>query len=591
MSANNLTPTGKDVIYIDIDDEITTLIDKMRSSHARIVALVLPKRATTLQSIVNMKLLKRAADDAKKHLVLITSEAGLLPLAGDVGVHVAKTLQSKPEIPPSPHAAHHEPVEDSEEAVSLEDEDEHATSKAVNEANLDKLKPVGELAGVKAEEVDHAGKLDDSFELDDEEEPAEVAAANTAGNRRGTEKGKGKKLSIPNFNKFRLLLVLGGAGIVLFIVLLVVALSVLPKATITIKTNDQSLDTNATITLNPSATAVDTTGNVIPAQSQQTQKTLTQQVSTTGQQNNGQKATGSVTFTAQECNIIIPKSAPASVPAGTAITASGLTFITQQTTSFSNKGALDGNGCADFSANNATAITAQTGGTKYNLPSGTNFKVSGRSDVGGSGSTDGGTDSIIQIVAQADIDSATQKLGTVDTSGVKQQLENTLKNDGLLPIPGTFNAGTPSTSTSANVGDQATSVTVTQQITYTMLGVKQSDLQTFIAATLKQRIDPSKQSILDYGISSAIFNVQTQAGGGSATVVMQDTAVVGSQLNIANLKKQVAGKKTADVESIIKANPGVTDVTVKYSPFWVSSVPGKTSKVIIKVEKPTATKG
>src|SRR5947199_344112 len=97
-----MAASNKDTIYIDIDDEITGIIDKLRASNGKIVALVLPKRASVFQSIVNMKLLKRAADDSKKNLVLITSEAGLLPLAGAAGVHVAKTLTSKPEIPTGP---------------------------------------------------------------------------------------------------------------------------------------------------------------------------------------------------------------------------------------------------------------------------------------------------------------------------------------------------------------------------------------------------------------------------------------------------------------------------------------------------------
>ena len=111
---------AKDVIYIDVDDEITTIIDKVRSSQSKILALVLPKRATTLQSIVNMKLLKRASDDANKHLVLITGEAGLMPLAANVGLYVAKTLQSKPEIPEVPHSLTEAP-DNHEEAISLED--------------------------------------------------------------------------------------------------------------------------------------------------------------------------------------------------------------------------------------------------------------------------------------------------------------------------------------------------------------------------------------------------------------------------------------------------------------------------------------
>ena len=77
-----MATSDKDTIYIDIDDEITGIIDKVTASNGKIVALVLPKRASVFQSIVNMKLLKRAADSEKKNLVLITSAAGFLPLAG-----------------------------------------------------------------------------------------------------------------------------------------------------------------------------------------------------------------------------------------------------------------------------------------------------------------------------------------------------------------------------------------------------------------------------------------------------------------------------------------------------------------------------
>src|SRR4051794_14355814 len=93
---------GKDTIYIDVDDEITSIIDKVDNAKQKVVALVLPKRASSLQSTVNMRLLKRSATSAGKNVVLITSESALLPLAGVAGLHVAKNLQSKPEIPPHP---------------------------------------------------------------------------------------------------------------------------------------------------------------------------------------------------------------------------------------------------------------------------------------------------------------------------------------------------------------------------------------------------------------------------------------------------------------------------------------------------------
>lgn len=95
------TASAKETIYVGVDDEITHIIDKVNDSQHKIIALVLPKRAAVLQSVVNMKLLKKAATSSKKNIVLITSEQGLYPLAGAAGIHVAKSLQSKPAIPPS----------------------------------------------------------------------------------------------------------------------------------------------------------------------------------------------------------------------------------------------------------------------------------------------------------------------------------------------------------------------------------------------------------------------------------------------------------------------------------------------------------
>jgi hypothetical protein len=158
----------KDTIYIDIDDEITAVIDKVTASKERIVALVLPKRATVFQSIVNMKLLKRSAEDAKKHIVLITSESGLLPLAGAVGLYVASSLQSRPVIPAAPDGMA-SPIGSND---PVEDESDFEPDDAANT-------PVGQLAGVAA-----FGAADEveSIELDnDDVTEAAGAGAGLAG--------------------------------------------------------------------------------------------------------------------------------------------------------------------------------------------------------------------------------------------------------------------------------------------------------------------------------------------------------------------------------------------------------------------------
>jgi hypothetical protein len=69
---------------------------------------------------------------------------------------------------------------------------------------------------------------------------------------------------------------------------------------------------------------------------------------------------------------------------------------------------------------------------------------------------------------------------------------------------------------------------------------------------------------------------------------MQATATAGPHLSVATLTSEAAGQKPGDIKSTISANPGVTSVQVHLSPFWVSSVPKKTSKITITFQKSNA---
>jgi hypothetical protein len=559
----NGNAANKDTVYIDLDDEITGVIDKVRGSEHRIVALVLPKRAAAFQSIVNMRLLKRTADNAKKHVVLITSDTTVTPLAGVVGLHVAKNLQSRPEIPPAPAGP-----------GALEDEAEEIVDMAgespSNVVRPDRNKSVGDLAS--------AAKQPDDDDLPIELDNTEPLAA-PAGNVKPPKGKKDKKLKVPNFGKFRKLLIFGGIGLAALIILIVLCAIVLPKATITVKTDSIAVNSNLDLTLNPNTTKANVDAGVVPAQSQQTQKTQTQQVDATGQRNDGNKASGSITVI--NCN-----DPAATIPAGTAFSANGKTFIGLSTitvpgSDFSSSGKCKKNGTASVN------VMAQNGGADYNLNEQSYTVAGAPAGVTGEGSPmDGGTDKITKVVAQGDIDSAKQKISGQDNSAVKQELQSGLQSKGLYAIPATLNVGSPDITSTSKAGDAADSVTVTEKITYTMLGAKQTDLKKLIANSVNKQIDPTKQKILDYGLDKAVFNPQS-SGGGNSLVTMQVTSVAGSALDMDSLKKQVAGKKAADAKSIIKSNPSVTDVDVKYSPFWVSSIPKKTSKITIQIEKPT----
>jgi hypothetical protein len=549
---------GKDTVYVDVDDEITAIIDKVESAKQKIVALVLPKRATALQSIVNMRLLKRSASNSGKNVVLITSEHALLPLAGAAGIHVAKNLQSKPEIPPSPHTALPE-VEQAEEVEDLDDQPQ----------KLDYDKPIGELAATNDEPEEIA--------LDDEDAAAAGAAASAVASA-PHKKPKGKGLKVPNFDRFRVLLFGGIAALILLIIFFIFASTVLPHATITVSTSSTPVSLNTNLTASVAAKSLDEASKTIPSFLKTSDQTANQQVNATGKKNLGEKASGNVRMTARACAPHIDT--PTDVPPGTGISSNGLSFITQDAASFSISG---GSGsCVNYSSNKVD-IAAQDAGEKYNVNDAT-FSVPGRSDVSAKGSADGGTDNNVSIVTQQDVDGAKSKISSADSDKFSKDFQNQLSGQGLYVITSTLKIGDPAVTSTPAVGQQASSASVTVKITYSVLALKRDDLKTYVEDVLNKQIDPKKEKLSDSDVLSGLdVAVQGQNGANATLVLTKDTAAV-PILDEQAIKANSKGKKESQIRDYINTYPGVKNVDVKLSPFWVSHAPKNTGKIKI-VEK------
>lgn len=566
--------SAKETIYVDVDDEITAIIEKIKVAKGKIIALVLPKRAVVLQSVVNMKLLKRTATDAGKNIVLVTTEAGLLPLAGLVGLHVADTPSSKPAIPALPELPSDEP-EAIDEPLQIHDGNAEAQ-------DFDKEKagtvPIGKLASVAAVSTAAGDGADEELLLDND------ASDTGADHPNVTPVSRNKKLSIPNFDKFRMRLILGAVFVALLIAGWVVATKVMPSATVAIQTNSEVITSSINLTLDTAATTVDAQNKIIPATTQPTQKTFTQTAPATGQKNNGTKASGMVELRASVCSL--PAQKPESIPVGSSVKSNNHTYITQDKASFSSPQLSDNGQCFVYTSNDVS-IVAFRGGAEYNTDASADF--TGPSGTAGTGSATGGTDDIIKVISQSDIDSAKTKIAAQDTTQVKQDLQNGLKAKGLIPVPGTFVAGDQQIKTSANPGDEAESVSVTATVTYTMLGIKQEDLKKLVVANVNTQIDEDKQKILDDGITKAQFTVR-EATATSAVVGVKVQSVAGPEINVSELKKGIVGKKSGAITSEVGGLPGVTKVQVSYSPFWVTTAPANVDKITVTVAKPTGAK-
>lgn len=564
-----MSEANKDTIYIDVDDEITSIIDKLQASDKKIVALVLPKRATVLQSIVNMKLLKRAATTHKKNLVLITSESALLPLAGAVGIHVAKTLQSKPVIPDEPETA------DTDVALAEEALDDDSAE----DQELDKGKSVGELAGASAVAAAAAG-ADDEDTIDvDTPEPEKDAQA--AGKKKTKASKKDKKLKVPNFEKFRSKIFLIAGGFVLLMILGYVCFFVLPKANVVIKTDNLSVSTSVDFTADTNADSVDKEQSIVPATSKDVKKTDTEKGAATGKKNVGEKATGTVTL--QNCT---RADGALTIPAGTPVSNNGFVFLLDDAAVLPSSSFSGGGTCRTPGA--TFDVTAQSSGDEYNLSGGRSFAVSGYNGVNGTDSSamSGGTTKNVTIVSQDDVNTLKAKLVDKSKDAARDELKKDFEDDGLFPLTETFTNSEPAITATPAVGSESSDVSVTAVTTYTMLGVKRDDLRGLVEEEAKKQIDTSKQAISNDGLDSAIFRLVDKGNGKVQKLSVQTQVETGTHIDEDDLKKQIAGKKKGDARDIISKYPGVKDVTVNLSPFWVGRVPSKASHVTIQFERP-----
>jgi hypothetical protein len=565
------TKPSKDTVYVDVDDEITTIIDKVEAAKTNIVALVLPKRAATLQSIVNMRLLKRSADAADKNVVLITSEAAILPLAGAAGLHAAKNLQSKPIIPASPVD---KPNDKAGEDEQVDNDEENETEEPEPSDKIDYAKPVGVLAAAGA--VANADE-DAAIDLDDEDDSDTKDKDKTKADKKAAKPAKDKKLKVPNFDKFRLWIVLGAVLFAGLIVFLIFAIFVMPKAKITIKTSSVPVSADLQLTTSSGAKTLDTEKGVIPAVLKTTDQKATQTVNATGQQNNGTKASGSVALS--NCT-----SSSVKIPAGTGISANGLTYITQDAVSLSD-GNFTGGGVCKTSGSHVGSVdvVSQGAGAKFNGSHGP-YTVAGFSGVSAtdSGGMSGGSDNIITILSQSDVDGAKSKITSADTDKFTKAFEGQLAKEGNYVLVSTLKPSDPVVTSTPTVGQPASSATVNIKITYTVLVVSKTDLSNAINEKLAKQVDKDKQKLsTDDVLKTATVVVQNQTSPTAATLnISEDTTAV-PIIDVDGIKQQVAGQKTNAIKTTISGIPGVKEVEVKLSPFWVSKAPKKASKIVI----------
>ena len=225
---------NKDVVYIEPEDDITDIINRLQSASEKVVALVPSKKLGVLRSAINLKLIHKTAKQSEKVVVIVTTDSALMKLALAAGLPVAKTLSSRPTMPG-----------DTESAEELSEEDDIIEEETVSEPAEDTV----ELNSVEVEE---------DLEREEQSKSAKSSAKSAKSTKphEDSDSDSAAAPAVPAIERYRKWIILGAAALLTLIIAGVWAFVVAPAATINvvIRASASNFSENISFTKN-SATA------------------------------------------------------------------------------------------------------------------------------------------------------------------------------------------------------------------------------------------------------------------------------------------------------------------------------------------------
>lgn len=538
----------KDVIYIDVEDDITAIIGKVKASKEKIVALVPPKRTGVLQSAVNLRLLARTADNADKRLVIITSSSALGSLAASAKIPIAKTLQSTPQL------------------ADLPTDDDNGEDDVIDGKSLS----VGEHAGLKDDEEIIVPEDLENLDMDSD-----------AALKKSAVDGKKKSgIKVPNFGTFRKRLIFGGIGAVLLVLFLVWANVVAPHATVIVSAKTSPINVKTTLNVGDTLSN-DTSKNNLTSITQTDKVPQSVSFVATGAKQVGDKASGTVVFS--NCY----DSQPVTIDAGIYISNGSQNYVVQASVVVSGDHNVGGI-CTSAGISDPVQVTATDVGNQYNTTANAQFSVPGFGGLvtaSSSAGIAGGDSHTATVVSADDVQKALTQIAQQNTDSEKKKLQAKF-DKGTIVIADSFASTNDIPQLTPGIGEEVAAgaqAKLSINATYTLVGIAKDALTSYLHSAISDQLSSSGQYIYDTGASSAQFSSFVAASGKNpATVALVATGQVGLKIDDNQIKNQVEGKRSGEAIGNIQQINGVSDVSVNLSPFWVQTIPNDPSKITIQ---------
>ena len=605
------------VLYLDIDDEITSAAARVRAVAGGRVAVVLPYGSRVATSRINFRLLARDALTHEKRLSIIASDSATRALAASAGLPVfASVSEYEASLPPpresatdvaagaaiagagsaaavrkAKRAAGSGATDASQEAIWSETArveapggeavgGEASTGRDANDDDRAGTAAVAASAAIVGAGVADGGAFaaESAGSAPADSGPTSPPIPTTDGRRRAEvtatkSRGPGRRGPIAvGLAVLGLALLVGIVGAYLF----------LPSATIVVTPRTRTVGPiQLVVVADPTTTQPDPSAPSVPAQTLSVDVSASDTFPATGKRVAETAATGIVRFQ----NFDATPGVSNTIPAGSIVsTSSGIHFRT-------NRSVTIGEATLDFLTGKVTPTAALVGVTAVKPgPAGNVGPDTIRTIPPGEGpfllvtnpnATTGGTRQEFPQVTQADVDAALVALDvTLHTDFAEQVADPALPPAGSTVFPGTAKLGpsTPTVDPATLVGTEAATFDLGATATGTVLAVDEAPLTSIAEMRLRESVASGSQLVED---SISITVGTAVVVGDKVTFPVTATATQVAVLDAAELKTMVLGKTKAEA-TVILAPYGTSVITL--SPDWVGTIPTFENRVELTVE-------
>jgi hypothetical protein len=550
-----VVPTDKPdtpVIYLDVDDEITSAAARVRRAIGDRLALVLPYGSHVATSRINFRLLAREAKEHGKQIEIVAADPSARALAGAAGLTVHASVAA---------------FEGREEAPGAASIGRMAAEGAVAGGGAGDLTAPWAAPRKGGRAVNDA---DDSATRPFPLLPRDRARVPMVGRPRAAIS---TRFAVAALSVFALVLLVGGA----------VAYSTLPSAAVSLAPRTERLGPlSLVVSAQPGIASPDPSGLTIPAQTFTIDVEASQTFAATGVKVTEAKATGSVTFSSFDTGNTNTIKAGAVVK-----TASGVSFQTladavmpPAEVTFPDAVVVPSTASVGIEALElgpsgnvaATTISVLPKGENKNLTKVTNPEA-----------TTGGTHEEATLVSQADVDGALATLNealkvqfdtkVAEATGVPQGTT-------LFPETRLLGTATPTVDPATLVNGEVKEFTLGLTGQGTVLGVDPAPVQGLAETRLRARV-PTGWSLVDESID---INVGVPIVAGDT--ISFPVSVRGTQVRVVDekaLRTAIRGLGLAEARAVLD---DYGDATITLWPDWVTTIPGNDSRVTFTVEDP-----